>query len=214
LLSYLLGQVLSYCLLARGIEPLHATAIVVGDHAIAFLGDSGFGKSTLAATFLQKGYPLLTDDVLALEFRSDNVWAKPGIARMKLNPDSADAVFCGRRSISMNSFTSKMIFPLNDLQHGSRTVPLKALYLLPYKPSKSRIVIRRLAGRSSFLPIVQNSFNNTVLHPERLKQQFAFASRLASLIPIYRLSYPRRLDMLPAIVDAVLTHLSQESKSG
>jgi hypothetical protein len=211
--TYFLGQVLSYCLLARGIEPLHATAIVVGDQAVAFLGDSGFGKSTLAATFLQKGYSLLTDDVLALEFRGETVWARPAIARMKLNPDSADAVFCGRRSIPMNSFTSKMIFALNDSQHGNRMVPLQALYVLPHKPSKSRILVRRLSGRSSFLPIVQNTFNDTVLHPDRLKQQFAFAGRLASLIPIKRLSYPRRLDMLPAVADAILADISRESKS-
>jgi hypothetical protein len=210
--TYFLGQVLSYCLLTRGIEPLHATAMVVGDQAVAFLGDSGAGKSTLAATFLQKGYTLLTDDVLALEFRDESVWVWPGIARVKLNPDSADAVFCGSRSIPMNNFTTKMIFALNDSQHGNREVPLRALYVLPHKPSKSRIMVRRLSGRSSFLPIVQNTFNDTVLHPDRLKQQFAFAGRLASLIPIKRLSYPRRLDMLPAVADAILADLSRESK--
>jgi hypothetical protein len=166
----------------------------------------------LAATFLQKGYALLTDDVLALEFRGESVWARPGMARVKLNPDSADAVFGGRRSIPMNSFTSKMIFSLNDSQHGNRMVPLRALYILPLKSSRSRILIGRLSGRSSFLPIVQHTFNDTVLHPDRLKQQFAFAGRLASLVPIKRLSYPRRLDMLPAITDAILADLSRESK--
>lgn len=215
--TYFLGQVLSYCLLARGVEPLHATAMVVNGQAIAFLGDSGAGKSTLAATFLQKGYTLLTDDVLALEFREGRIWVRPGIARVKLNPDSADAVFSGRRSIPMNSFTSKMIFPLNDSQHGSSEVPLRALYVLPQRPGNSqrtarRIMVRRMSGRASFLPIVQNTFNDTVLHPDRLKQQFAFAARLASLIPIKRLSYPRRLDLLPAVVDAILADLSRESK--
>ena len=211
--TYFLGQVLSYCLLTRGIEPLHATAMVVGDHAVAFLGDSGAGKSTLAATFLQKGYTLLTDDVLALDFRGESVWVRPGIARVKLNPDSADSVFYGRRSIPMNSFTTKMIFPLNDSQHDHREVPLRALYVLPPKPSKSRIMVRRLSGRASFLPIVQNTFNDTVVHPGRLKQQFAFAAKLASLIPIKRLSYPRRLDLLPAIADVILADLSRESKT-
>jgi len=211
--TYFLGQVLSYCLLTRGIEPLHATAMIVNDQAVAFLGDSGAGKSTLAATFLQKGYTLLTDDVLALEFRGESAWVWPGIARVKLNPDSADSVFYGRRSIPMNSFTTKMIFPLNDSQHDNRMFPLRALYVLPRKPSKSRIMVRRLSGRASFLPIVQNTFNDTVLHSDRLKQQFAFAGRLARLIPIKRLSYPRRLDMLPAVADAILADLSRESKS-
>ena len=216
--TYFLGQVLSYCLLARGVEPLHATAMVVNGQAIAFLGDSGAGKSTLAATFLQKGYTLLTDDVLALEFREGRIWVRPGIARVKLNPDSADAVFAGRRSIPMNSFTSKMIFPLNHSQHGSREFPLRALYVLPQRPGKSRITtqritVRRVSGRASFLPIVQNTFNDTVLHPDRLKQQFAFAARLANLVPIKRLSYPRRLEMLSAVADAILADLSRESKS-
>ena len=210
--TYFLGQVFSYCLLARGVEPLHATAMLVNDQAIAFLGDSGAGKSTLAATFLQKGYTLLTDDVLALAFKGEGVWVRPGIARVKLNPDSADAVFSGRRSIPMNSFTNKMIFALQDSQHGNREVPLRALYVLPHKPSQSRIMVRRLSGRASFLPIVQNTFNDTVLHPDRLKQQFAFAARLASLIPIKRLSYPRRLDLLPSVADAILTDVSRESK--
>jgi len=102
---------------------------------------------------------------------------------------------------------------LNDSQHKNLVVPLQALYVLPHKPSKSRILVRRLSGRSSFLPIVQNTFNSTVLHPGRLKQQFAFAGRLASLIPIKRLSYPKRLDMLPAVADAILADISRESKS-
>ena len=207
--TYFLGQVLSYCLLARGIEPLHATAIVVDDQAIAFLGDSGYGKSTLAATFLQRGYPLLTDDVLALEFRDKRIWARPGIARVKLNPDSADALLCGSRAIQMNSFTSKMIFPLNRAQHLNRVVPLQALYVLPLKASRSRIKVRRLAGRSAFFPIIQNTFNDTVLHPYRLKQQFVFADRLTRMVPINQLSYPRRMDVLPAIVDAVLADVSR-----
>ena len=212
-LTYFLGQVLSYCLLARGIEPLHAAAIVVGEQAIAFLGDSGYGKSTLAAAFLQRGYALLTDDVLALDFRGEKVWARPGMARVKLNSDSADALFCGRGSIPMNSFTTKMIFPLSDAQHGNCVVPLQSLYVLPRKPSQLRIGIRRLSGRASFLPIIQNTFNNTVLHSDRLKRQFEFAARLARLIPIKQLFYPRRLNMLPDVADAVLEDISQESES-
>ena len=58
---------LSFSLLSLGYEPLHATAVVVDGEAVAFLGDCGYGKSTLGAAFLARGFPLLTDDVLALE---------------------------------------------------------------------------------------------------------------------------------------------------
>ena len=42
---YMLGQALSFALVTQGFEPLHATAVVVDNHAVVFLGESGFGKS-------------------------------------------------------------------------------------------------------------------------------------------------------------------------
>ena len=62
--AYMLGQALSFALVKQGFEPLHATVVVVDDQAVAFLGGNAFGKSSLAACFLEAGYRLLTDDLL------------------------------------------------------------------------------------------------------------------------------------------------------
>ena len=209
-LTYFLGQVLSHCLLMRGIEPLHATAIVVDGGAVAFLGDSGDGKSTLAASFLSRGYSLLTDDVLVLKFQDDRVLTHPSLPRIKLTPESADAIFNGRRAIPMNSFTSKMIFPLQESQHVRDPVRLRAVYVLPEASSDSPIAIGRLSGRASFLPLIQNTFNNAVLSRDRIQQQFAFAERLVRLVPIKQLSYPKGLDHLPSVADTILADLENE----
>ena len=64
--SYLLGPALSFALLKLGIEPLHATTIVVDGGAVSFLGNCGYGKSSLAAAFLEQGDPVLTDDLQVL----------------------------------------------------------------------------------------------------------------------------------------------------
>jgi hypothetical protein len=213
LFTYLLGQVLSFCLLARGIEPLHATGIVVEGEAIALLGGCGFGKSTLAAAFLSRGYPMLTDDVLVLEFEGQTVLAHPSLPRVKLTPESAATVLNGRQAIPMNRFTSKMIFELKASQHVAHVVPLRAVYLLPKTSSGSRIQVRRVHGRASFIPIIKNTFNDSVLAPERLKQQFAFAAQLANAVPIKRLAYPKRLELLPAVVDAILADVTGKSKA-
>jgi hypothetical protein len=209
LLTYLIGQVLSFCLLTHGIEPLHATAVVVNGEAIAFLGTSGAGKSTLAAAFVQRGYSLLTDDVLVLQPEGDKLLAYPSLPRLKLMPETADVFFSGRRSITMNSFTTKMIFPLPPEGAGSM-VPLRALYVLPKKNSKRRIGVRTLLGRASFLPLIANTFNDSVVSPARLKQQFAFARKITAAVPIRQLSFPRGLELLPAVADAILSNLSRE----
>lgn len=74
---YLLNQAISFALVQQGFEPLHATTVIVDGEAIALLGDSGYGKSTLAAAFLQAGHGLLTDDLLLL---------RPGSAGWKPTP--------------------------------------------------------------------------------------------------------------------------------
>jgi energy-coupling factor transporter ATP-binding protein EcfA2 len=51
-------------LMLRGDLVLHASAAIAGTGAIAFVGDSGMGKSTLATLLALAGAPLLTDDVL------------------------------------------------------------------------------------------------------------------------------------------------------
>src|SRR5207244_7843154 len=81
--TYLLGQVLSFALLKQGIEPLHATVVVVGGGAVGFLGDCGYGKSTTAAAFLQAGHRLLTDDQLVVSASGTGVLAHPGPSRIK-----------------------------------------------------------------------------------------------------------------------------------
>jgi hypothetical protein len=202
--TYLLGQVLSFCLLARGVEPLHATSVLVNGGAIGFLGDSGHGKSTLAATLLARGHRLLTDDVLVVRFDGDRAMAYPSLPRIKLTGASADAVFPGRRSVPMNRFTDKRIFPLHDAEHASRPAPLRALYVISEKAEATGASVRRLRGRAEFLALIQHTFNDSIRHTPRLKQQFAFARRLVCLVNVNALSYPKQLDLLPAVADAVL----------
>lgn len=202
--TYLLGQALSFCLLARGVEPLHATSVVVNGTAIAFLGDSGYGKSTLAAALLERGYRLLTDDVLVVRFDGTRAMAYPSLARIKLTPESADAVLRGRDSVPMNRFTVKRIFPLLDEECASHAAPLRAMYVIAEKADDAALTIRPLGGSAQFLSVIQNTFNDSVLHLSRVKRQFFFARRLVGIVPIKALSYPRDLALLPAIADAVL----------
>jgi hypothetical protein len=209
---YLLGQVLSFSLLAFGIEPLHGTATLVDDNAVVFLGGCGWGKSTLAAALLARGFPVLTDDLVALAPR-DTVWAvHPGIPRLKLFPSVARRVL-GTEVVKprMNNGTSKLVLPLAAGQAARQVVPVKALYLLPYPRMNSRaarVRIESLSDRNAFLEVVGAAFNLIVSERERLANQFTFAMRLTASVPVRRLVYPRRLSALPAVCDAVVADVA------
>lgn len=211
LFTYLLNQVLSECLVARGVEPFHATGIFIDGGAIAILGDSGYGKSTLAAALMGMGHRLLSDDALVLAFAGNEVLAYPSLARLKLHPDAADAVFAQRRALPMNTFTDKMILPLGDAEHAATPVPLRAIYVIPSASGAARISIRSARGRRALLALIKSPF--TLIHHDqrRLERQLRFASRLAQAVPVKFLSYPRRLELLPEVAASILADLSKKA---
>jgi hypothetical protein len=211
--AYLLGQVLSFSLLKRGTDPLHGTAVVVDGAAIAFLGDCGYGKSSLAAAFLAAGHRVLTDDLLVVKpdpTRSEagGFVAYPGPPRIKLSPEIAGAVLdtqsgCAR----MNNLTSKLVLPLASHQVQDTPVPLKAIYLLTCprpRAQSDRVTIRRLSQRKAFMELIRNTFNAQVTDRDRLERQFRQASRLVSVLPIKSLSYRRHMSMLPTVREMIL----------
>jgi len=212
--TYLLGQVLSFSLLALGVEPLHGTVVEIDGRAIAFLGDCGSGKSTLGAAFLRLGYPLLTDDLVTLQRTAAGYVAHPGMPRLKLFPGVARSVLgIERGGPRMNAGTSKRILPLGPGQVAHGPAPLRALYVLagPRRAGRrtaERIGLERLSGGAALLATIRNSFNTIVTDRNRLARQFAFASALAAAVPVTRLSYPRTLSLLPAVCETVLADVS------
>jgi hypothetical protein len=214
--TYLLSQVISFALLGQGIESLHATVLEVEGGAVAFLGDCGYGKSTLAAAFLGAGHRLLTDDLLVAKPNPDGVLAFPGPPRIKLFPEPARCFLGDVSGPSMNGLTPKQVIPLGPGQSVSAPRPLRAFYVLrpPADQSRrSRVTVRRLSPRHAVLRLLANTFNAAVRDPARLARQFAAASLLATTVPVKSLSYPRDLSQLPFVVEAVRSDLVRQGQA-
>jgi hypothetical protein len=203
---YLVQRALSFALVKQGLEPLHATAVVAGGQAIAFLGNAGAGKSSLAACFLGAGDALLTDDLLLVRGTGDGVLASPGPSRLKLYPRVARRLLGNHTSgVPMNPDTKKLIVPVTTEHLWSRPAPLAALYVLRSRGHTTRrIDIERLEPRAAFVEILKSTFNNLHAGAGRAQRLFAAASRLATDVPVNAIHYPRVLDRLPSVREAVL----------
>lgn len=209
--GYLLGQALSFALVKNGIEPLHATAVVVRGTAVAFLGDCGFGKSTLAAEFLRAGHRLLTDDLLILRKTGLQILAYPGPPRIKLLPEMTRR-FLGEaeKTFPVNPQTQKLIVPLGRERACHVATPLAAFYVLPSLdkiPVGSNVCIKSLSRKQAFLSLLGSAFNTSILHPHRLQHQFEATQALANSVVVKQLSYPRDLECLPQVREAILSDL-------
>jgi hypothetical protein len=63
----LVAQVLPFAAVLNGLEVFHASAVVTGGDAVAFVGSSRSGKTSVALELCRLGAEFLADDVLALE---------------------------------------------------------------------------------------------------------------------------------------------------
>jgi hypothetical protein len=212
---YLLGQAFSFALVKGGFEPLHATAVTVGNRAVAFLADCGFGKSTLAAAFLQAGHRLITDDLLLLQTTMRRILAFPGPSRIKLFPEMAHG-FLGEafNGVPLNSTAQKQIIPLSGSQMCTEPIHLAAIYALTCSSEANEAIhMVSLSEREAFITLLGSTFNRVVLDADRLRRQFEATERLANAGIVKRLLYPRSLACLPRVRQAILSDVCAQCET-
>ncbi len=89
---YILGTCMGALLLQRKILPLHGSAIAINGKAYAIVGERGAGKSTLASALINKGFKLLSDDVISVSLDHENVpFVTPSYPQQKLWQESLEA---------------------------------------------------------------------------------------------------------------------------
>jgi hypothetical protein len=210
--SHVLQHILFFTLLKLGVEPLHATSVVIDGRAVAFIGDSGYGKSTLGAAFCLRGHRILTDDLLIVKEESQGFYGYPGRSRIRLLPETASVLFEDRlKAMSPDPYSRKLAIPLDEPQTVAEALPLQAIYVVrPGRaaPAAKRITIRALRQRRAFFCMVVNICNPIAREPERLARFFKLSTRLCASLPVKSLSYPRDLSQLPTVVDAVRADLA------
>lgn len=86
---FLIAQVLPFAAVLQGLEVLHASAVAVGGKALALLGVSQAGKTSLAVELCGLGAAFVADDVLAVEAQGEVLLAHPGtpLAALGRGPD-------------------------------------------------------------------------------------------------------------------------------
>lgn len=199
------NQVLPLALSKLGKQVFHGSAVEVGTSAIAFLGESGRGKSTLAAGFASSGRRFLTDDGLIVEpGEQGSCLALPSHPSIRLWRDSQEQLL--DRSTPMApaiEYTSKGQFLSGEyLPFCDTARPLRAAFFLG-DGSSTAITISRLTPPETMIAWVQHSFLLDVEDRDLLKQNFSGIAQLAAGIDCYYLDYPRDYELLGQVMGAI-----------
>jgi hypothetical protein len=160
---FLLGSAFGALLHQRGLLPLHANAIEIDGRAVAFMGHSGAGKSTMAAWFLDRGHRILADDVCVVApGPSGCPLAFPGIPRLRLWREALEQ--SGRQTKGFElafDDMDKWNVP-TPAPRQSGPIPLSQVYLLR-KADEEAPEITRLSGIAAVDALVANTYRGGYL---------------------------------------------------
>ena len=202
------NQVLPAALSLQQRPVFHASALSMHGAGVAFLGESGRGKSTLATFLAGRGHPLLTDDGLELREDDGGIWALPNRPSVRLWEDSraallpADATPLPAVSVTRKErFHAAALLPL-----ATAAVPLRAAFILG-DGSALRPAITALTPQEAHLAWVRHAFLLDVHDKATIARKFHQVARLARAGLSFQLDYPRDYAVLPDVESALLAAL-------
>ncbi len=163
---------MAVALYQRGLLLLHASAVALSNSngswgAVGFLGNSGEGKSTMAATLHARGHLLMTDDFLAvptLTSRGNFPLVAPGVGQLNLWPETLEAL-CNFQSFTHNS-TNESAYPQlwahedkrvwrTEERFANQSVPLRRLYILE---TNDVVACQKLSTAQALKHLMQHSY--------------------------------------------------------
>lgn len=150
---------------------LHASAVAIGNAAVAFVGPPGAGKSTVAALFSCRGHAVLSDDIVLLREREPGKFSViPSHPLLSLWPESLELI--ERRADELprvfSNFEKRRLPLLNPANRfENRILPLESVYVLGKRTSGPVPKVERLDGHSALMSLVADTYANYVLDSQQ-----------------------------------------------
>lgn len=207
--TYLLGPVMGFVMLLRGIVCLHASAIAVDNKAIALLGPAGSGKSTTAAAFSDRGYGILAEDVVTLDDRGDHFLVRPGYPCIRLWPASVKALYGSETHLpKLTPNWDKCYLDLRDQFHAE-PLPLAAVYhLCERRHDTIAPFVESLDRSEGLLSLIANTYATKLMDKQMRAREFELLTRVLNNVPMRRVTPHADPARISELCDTILTDFS------
>lgn len=199
---YLCGVVFAVLLYLRGLLVFHAACVAFNKcEAVAFIGDSGAGKSSLAALIHLQGHPCLNDDVTPIKFASGRIVAVPGIPYVKVDRD-----FVQRHQIPFGKTcivhpNEEQVYLSLEPQVPQAPVDIRALVFL--NPGATNC-LQPISARQAMIETICYTLPARLLLQPGSREHFLQISHLAQSVPAYTLTRNLQADSREQLLAMVL----------
>ncbi|WP_404405957.1 aldolase [Jeotgalibacillus malaysiensis] len=207
---YLLGSCMGAILLQRKVLPLHGSAVLINGKAYAIVGDSGAGKSTLARALMEKGYKLISDDILATRFKEGVPYLSSSYAQQKLWVESLDMF-----SMDADDYESIM------LRETKFNVPVKRFYFNGEvelagvfelsKADLSQPLVKNVQGIERLPLLFHHTYRKSFINRIGLTDwHFNTTARLAGQVDVYKITRPENQSTAHELADMIISIANKE----
>ncbi|MGO9660512.1 MAG: hypothetical protein ACLP7F_19440 [Acidimicrobiales bacterium] len=183
------GSLVAYLLSSSGRLVLHASAVEVDGSALAFVGPSGQGKTTVATLLCAEGYPLVSDDLLPVDPGPQGVTCAPvGIElRVREKVEVLLQRFSSSESRGRTVDDRHAVAPF--LTRAGR-LPLAALVIPWPDRASSSVSARRLPPGEAALLLARCQRIEGWTAPRQRRAQFSSISEVVASVPVLEMRVP------------------------
>ena len=195
----------------RGLVPIHASAVVSGEHCIALAGQSTAGKSTLAALLNRLGYELHADDLCLADYEGEHVMVGAGVPELRLCQDAA--VMAGWQDIepfAKAPAAAKSVFRWSAPGRAPRR--LLRMYVLEFASAGVEPGIYPITGLGALEALIEClRLRLPLLLTGPAKKYFELLTALSQRVAMFRFVRPRDLQQSRYWAEYLAAHFEQES---
>ena len=192
---FILGTCFGALLMQREIISLHGAAINIKGKCVLILGDSGAGKSSLSAGFVEKGSRILSDDVIAITTQNDEYYVHPSYPQQKLSYITLNELNIDKREyikVDYMDEREKYYIPRRDQFENNK---MKIEYIIDLrKKDILSVKINELKGINKIGLLKKNTYRGFLLkYNDLLKKQFISFSKIAIQAKFYMVTRPENV---------------------
>lgn len=209
---YICGVVFAILLYLRGLIVFHAACVAFDRReAVAFIGDSGAGKSSLAALAHLHGHPCMNDDVTPIKVDSGRIVAVPGIPYVKVDRD-----FVQRHQIPSGETCivhpdEEQVYLSLAPQVPQTPVNIRALVFL--NPGTQNC-LQPISARQAVIETIRYTLPARLLLQSGSRSHFLQITHLAESVPAYTLTRDLQTDSREQLLAIVLSEFAVKQYRG
>lgn len=202
------GTMLSFLLTMRGATVLHASAVQMGESALAFVGRAGMGKSTMATIMCAGGAAIITDDVLNLDLSTSPPACHLGATETRLRK-AADELADRFDDRPTSRVTGDQRDALRLRAATDDQLPLRAIVIpVPdHEAPNDQPEVTRLNRKAALLSLLQFPRIVGWEDPGVLDRQLEEVARVVEAVPVFVARMPWGPPFPARLADRISDHV-------